>query len=248
MQAASIRDHLRFDVARLRTAAARLESVDGQLRTLRHQLEARARDLADEADGELSPCGEDEQGPIHVVPLRTAQAQATAALARRAALRDVLAHSGALSLVAAMAVARWVQAILTLSTREGQGSPERREALAKGHVDAGRLAHRMLATLRRGAGLRSGCGQLTCAVVVAELAPGDLQEFLDEQIEEGLSRALNARRVKSGEAALGAASAALRTGARLLERMAERAEPAVQDLVRRAERVEDDVAAGLVRE
>lgn len=243
--AEAVRHHLRFDVARLRAAAARLQGVDDGLRGLRFRLEARARILTDEADGE--PCPRSEEDPGHeldIVPLRTAQAQATAALARRAALGEVLAHSGALSLVAAMAVSRWVQAVLTLS--ETRRIPaERLNTLAKGHVDAGRLAHRMLATLRSKAGLRSGCGQLACAVVVAELAPCEASEFLDEQIEEGLARALHARGVRDEAHALSAASAAIREGARLLERMAERAEPAAEDLLSRAERVEADVEAKL---
>lgn len=187
----------------------------------------------------------DELGPVDRVPLRAAQAQATAELARRAALREVLRHSGALSLVAAMAVSRWVEAIL--ASAGGAGDVERRVSMAKGHIDAGRLAHRMLATLRRGRGLRSGCGQLVCAVVVAELASPGIEEFLAEQIDDGWVRALAARGVHDDRGVLAAASAALRQGAELLEGMAEGAEPAARELVARAEGVEQEIERQLVR-
>lgn len=239
MRSDDVRHHLRFDVARLRSAALRVQAVDDQLRGLRRRLEARAGVLRDEADGESAYHDAPEPGPVDPTPLRNAQAQATAELARRAALREVLRHSSAFSLVAAMAVSRWVQAIV--SSAAGGASLERQISSAKGHIDAGRLAHRMLVTLRRGRGLRSGCGQLVCAVVVAELTPPELSEFLAEEIEEGLGRALTARGVRSHADALAAASAALRQGAKLLEGMAERAEPAALDLVTRADAVEGEV-------
>ncbi len=235
-RAEQIRDHLRFDVARLARAAERLKTVDAQLRRLRGKLEQRAFTLAE--DG-VNPRG---SAGLDAAPIRSAQAQATADLARRAALGDVLRHSGALPLVASMAVSRWVDAIRVLP---GEGSRNRRIAAAKGHIDAGRIAHRMLATLRSRSGVRSGCGQLVCAVVVAELSPPDLCSFCSEQVEEGWERALAARDIHDEDSALGAASAALREGARLLESMARRAELAVGSLLEQAEAVEARVARDL---
>lgn len=243
--AETLRHHLRFDVRRLQSAALRLQSVDATLRSLKDRLQERAVRLTAEAGGEpCAPAG-DEEDWEHPVALRTAQAQAMADLARRATLREVLRQAGALSLVATMAVARWIEA-LVLSTEEGaEGDLARRQAQAKGHIDAGRIAHRMLATLRSRAGLRSGCGQLVCAVVVAEMTPPDLAEFLNEEIEEGYTRALNARGVDDEAGVLTAASAALREGARLLERMAARAEPAAQVLLDKAQTLESDVARSI---
>lgn len=261
--AAAIRHHLRFDVARLRAAACRLQAVDGDLRTLRARLEARARALAAEADGEPAPrLDAEEPEEVGLTALRVAQAQATAELARRATLGEVLRHADAFSLIATMAVARWIDTLVSslppanrVSSphREAPGTAlpadlERRAALAKGHIDAGRIAHRMLASLKRRAGLRSGCGQLVCAVVVAELAPADLQEYLDEQIEEGFVRALKARGVKEPADAMAAASAALREGARLLESMTARAAPAAEALLAQAAVVEERIESVMRRE
>jgi hypothetical protein len=242
-----LRHHLRFDVARLRAAAIELQAVDDALSGLKRQLEARARELAAEALAEPAPQGQ-EAGDAVPRPLRTAQAQATAELARRAALGEILRSAGSLPLIATMAVSRWVRSMLdTLPGGEG-GRLERRAALVKGHIDAGRIAHRMLASLRSRAGLRSGCGQLVCAVVVAELAPNDLRAVLDEQIEEGWVRARSARGVRGEADALAAASAGIREAARLLEAMARRARPAAENLVAQAEdveaRVERDLTSG----
>ena len=239
-----IRHYLRFDVARLRASTVRLQSVHSTLQTLRERLEARAGLLAREATEAWNPAPGQPSPGVTALPVRTAQAQATAELARRAALGEVLRHSGALPLIATMAVARWVEAILN-GLPSTELSLEKRAALAKGHIDAGRLAHRMLATLRPRAGLRSGCGQLVCAVVVAELAPPDLEAFVAEEIEDGWVRALGARGVLNEDDALRAASCAVREACRLLESMTARAAPAAAELVEQAEEVEARVAREL---
>lgn len=247
-RAEAIRHQLRFDVARLGQAAARLQGVDDGLRALKHRLEARSRVLRDEAAGVAEPL-EPEPALCPVTPIRSAQAQATAELARRAALGEVLRHAGTLPLLATMAVSRWLDALQSQLPADAAGEdPERHaraQALAKGHIDAGRLAHRMLRTMRRGTGMRSGCSQLVASVVVAELAPPALGGFVAEQIEEGMERALRFRGVRAEADALRAASAALREGARLLESMADRAEAAVAQLRDQADAVEDRVAADL---
>ena len=244
--AGELREYFRFDIARLRMAAGRLQQVDDQLKKLRSRLEARAIELAIEADGgPPGDGGEDGSiGEIRVVTLRAAQAQATAELARRSALQEVLGHYqvGALPLIATMAVTRWIDALVS-SVESGPRS--QREALAKGHIDAGRIAHRMLATLRRRAGLRSGCGQLVCALVVAELSPRDLDELLSDQIEDGWVRALSARGVHSDKDAFNAVSAALREASRLLERMASQAEAACLALMKEESLLETRVKEGL---
>lgn len=241
--AATLRAYFRLDVARLRRSARRLRDVDGALRELKRRLEYRTVQLRDEAR-RAETGAEDGPGPVATLPIRNAQAQATAELARRAALGEVLRHASALSLVSTMAVARWVEAVEGQLPESG-GSERRRRALAKGHIDAGRIAHRTLVSLRRRAGLRSGCGQLACAVVVAELAPPDLGPFLDEQIEEGYQRALRARGVHRPDDALAAVAAALREGTRLLDRMVASAAPAAEDLLRQADEVEARVEGQL---
>lgn len=236
MTADGIRARLAFDVERLRTAAHRLEAVDRSLLQLKRALERRVEALTGEAtntsDAEIHGSG--------VVQIRYAQAQATAQLARRAALGEVLQHSGRLSLVASMAVNRWVAALVDLGT--AQASP----TAIRAHVDAGRIAHRMLATLRPHADLRSGCGQITSAAVVAEFVHPDDRAVIDEMLEEGLFHGRKARGVRADDDVLAAASRALRTGAELLEQMATKAEPAAADLLAQADVVEAQVAAVLL--
>lgn len=235
MDATQIRRRLAFDVERLRTAADRLDAVEQQLTTLRKQLEARAQTLSSEATDapaiELAGDG--------LVQIRYAQAQATANLARRATLGEVLKQSGRLSLIASMAVNRWVWALMAL------GDDGVSEGIVKGHIDAGRVAHRMLATLRPKDKLKSGCGQITSAVVVAEFVAGTHAAFVAEQIEEGLHRGRHAIGLRSDEDVLDAASRALRAGAELLESMCVRAEPAALRLLEAADAVESDVESKL---
>lgn len=241
-----IRRQLRFDVARLRAAAEGLAEVDGKLRDLKRRLQERARQLASEADGGPRSVPVGDRSPVVAIPsLRAAQAQATAELARRAALGEILKQQGAVSLVATMAVARWLEALMRSLPEDGR-SLEARAAAAKSHIDAGRLAHRVLRATQRGAGLVRGCGKLTCAVVVCELAPADLREELDAHVRDGWARAMGTLGHDT-EAALAGVSAALREGARLLEGVARRAGPAADELLARAEAVEVEVEVALER-
>lgn len=235
LDAMEIRKRLGFDVDRLRVAAVRLEQVDELLGTLRWRLEARARNLATEAMAGATPIFEGDGR----VQIWSAQAQAIAHLAARAALGEVLRSSSRLALIAAMAVSRWVAALKLLSREETS------EAAIRAHIEAGRVAHRLLSMLRPHDHLRSGTGQLTSAVVVAEFAHAANHDDVAEQIEEGLFRARAARGVRSEEEAVSAASRALRAGAELLESMADRAEPGARALLAEAENVEALVASRL---
>lgn len=237
VSASDIRRALAFDVQRLRAAAHRLDAVDRALLSLKRQLENRAFCLTDEAAQHAEP----ELGGKGAVPLRYAQAQATAQLARRAKLGEVLSRVGRLSMIASMAVNRWVSALGRAHT---EVLPE---FVIKGHIDAGRLAHRMLVTLKPRDKLKSGCGQLTSAALVAELVHPDNLAFVEDQLMEGLYRGRNARGVNSDEEVLAAASRALRAGAKLLERMAEQAEPAAQALAHEAESIEEQVVRTLTQ-
>ena len=236
LTASDIRARLAFDVERLRMAARRLESIDSSLLGLKRALEQRVETLTGEAtashDAEIHGSG--------AVYIRYAQAQAIAELARRAALGEVLKHAGRLSLIASMAVSRWVAALVELGTQRNSAT------IIKAHVDAGRIAHRTLATLRPQADLRSGCGQITSAAVVAEFVHADDRAIVDEQLEEGLHRGLRARGIHSDEDVMAAVSRALRTAAELLEHMANKAEPAASDLLAQADVVEAKVEADLV--
>ncbi len=235
LSASDIRSVLAFDVQRLRTAAHRLDAVEGGLMALKRRLEVRATHLSDEARLHVEP----EMGGEGAVPLRYAQAQATAELARKAKLGEVLTQVGRLSLIASMAVNRWVSALNRADTTVLP------EFVLKGHIDAGRVAHRMLVTLRPRDKLRSGCGQLASSVLVAELVHADNLAFVEEQIVEGLFRGRNARGLRNDDDVLAAASRALRAGAKLLERMADKAEPAAEALAEEAEAIETQVAERL---
>ncbi|MCC7386811.1 MAG: hypothetical protein IT384_33555 [Deltaproteobacteria bacterium] len=225
LSAREIRNRLRFDVERLRDAAWRLEHIDRALTTLRHHLQARAQRLARDAAGRTR---DDGNG------LRFAQAQATAILAKKAALKEILRVSG-LPLIVSMAVGRWMMALAELNAEP------RGERRVRAQIEAGRLAYQMLVTLRRKRGLRSGLGQLTAAVVVAESVHAADLGAVHEQIEEGLFRRQSAARVHSEEDALAGASLALREAAYLLERMAGDAEPALARLLEEADDVEAQV-------
>jgi hypothetical protein len=230
-----VRRRLAFDVARLRSAAERLEGVDALLRRLRSQLQQRAQQLAGQGQSRVEP----ELGGSGTVMLRYAQAQATAEIARRAALGEVLRHAHALALIASMAVGRWIFALASL-----RSGPQPRGVL-RGHIDAGRVAYRLLALFSPGEELRRGCGQLTSAAVVRELIHPDDAELVDEQLEEGLFRGRQASAAGSEEEAVATASRALRAAARLLESMAAEAEPAARELLAEAEGVEARVEAAL---
>jgi hypothetical protein len=233
-----LRAALAFDVQRLRGAVLRLEAVDAALLRLRRNLEARSDALSGEATQPHRP----ELAGDGTVAVRYAQAQATAQLASRAKLGEVLGRRvGQLALIASMAVSRWVGALHRMAH---QAHPD---FVLKGHIDAGRVAHRMLATLRPKDQLKSGCGQLASAVVAAELVHPDNLPFVHEQIVEGLLRGRNARGIRGDADVIAAVSRALRAAAALLESMAETAEPAVSALTAEAERVEEAVAEALAR-
>lgn len=234
MRPEAVRARLAFDVERLRASALRLEAVDEQLSGLKARLEARASALASEARGAGPLLGGDGRAQI-----RSAQAHATALLALRAALGEVLRSPSPLALIVAMAVGRWVGALKELRLAPVS------ETTIRAHIEAGRIAHRLLVTLRPRDELRSGLGQLTSAVVVAEFVHEANLDDVDEQIDEGLHRAQTARGVRSPEDAVEIASRGLRAAARLLESMAERGEPAVFALLQEADVVEADVALRL---
>lgn len=231
MKASEVRARLAFDVERLRGAATRMEEIDAQLSALKRRLEARASHLAADAMRGGGPSEEDG-----TIQLWRTQAHATAELAGRAALGEVLRSSSRLSLIVAMAVSRWITALRGLSRAKTS------ETILRSHVEAGRLAHHLLSMLRRRDNLRSGVGQLTSAVVVAEFAHPANGDDVDEQIETGLSRARTARGVHDDEEAIRAASRALRAAATLLEELAESAAPAARSLLAEADRVEGRVA------
>lgn len=236
-QAEAIRRRLSFNVERLRVAALHLQDVDRALGRLKRQLEGRALALCDQATARQVPELAGDGGTA----LQYAEAQAAASLARRAKLGEILARSGRLSLIASMAINRWIAALNAVSRGPQPNS------VIKGHIDAGRLAHRMLVTLRRRDRLRSGCGQLTSSVVVAEFAHATNLPFVYEQIEEGLFRGRKASGVENDDDVVSAASRALRAGADLLERMASRAQPSVVALVKEAEGLEAEVRLRLGR-
>ncbi len=236
MSTLDVRQRLAFDIERLAQAAHRMERVDAMLSDLKRRLEARASKLANEATDTESP----ELAGDGLIHIRYAQVHATAELARRATLGDVLRHSSRISLIASMAVTRWVNALRELSQ-----APAHERAI-KGHIDAGRLAYRTLKVLRPKEGLKAGCGHLTAAVVVAEFVHADNQPFLEDELEVALDRARVARGVDDDDDAVQVGSRAIRAGAELLEQMAATAEPAAEELLHRAEDVEQEVQRTLL--
>ena len=229
-----VRDRLRFDVERLRQAAGSLHALEGQLRALKTDLEHRADDLGRHAaaQGAAELGGSGDWGRVSVV---YAQAQALADLARKTSLTDILLRrSGRLSLVACMALGRWIEALSQLADHPVS------ETTIRQHVRAGRLAHRTLRTLKPGSGMRRYCGLLTSSLVVAEFVHPANVEDIEGHMDSGIARA-RLRPSRTDEAILEAVSAALRTGARLVEGMVDRADPAVKLLASSAETLERDV-------
>lgn len=232
-----IRLRLRFDVERLRQASTRLDTVEDHLKDLRRSLQERAQSLAGQAQ-DTGRVGDGENDPS-TISLWMAQAQAVADLASRATLQEVLWRQGRLSLVACMAISRWIDALQALSNRQvSAGAVDR-------HVKAGRIAHRSLRTLMPSSGMRRYCGLLTSSLVVAEFVHPDNQADVTAQIEAGIARARRGGR--SDDVILEAVSAALRTGARLMGSMADRAEPKARAIAARAETVEAEIAEQLTR-
>lgn len=237
LTATEIRARLSFDVTRLRSTARRIECVDVALVELQQRLEHRAFRLSAEARHLTSP----ELGGDDVAQLRYAQAQATAHLARRAALGELLWSSGRLALITAMAVDRWVTSLRGLSLSPAS------DGMLRAHIEAGRVAHLFLVSFRRGEDLKTGVGQLISAVVVAEVAHPENRGYIDSKIEEGLLWGRAVRRVSSDDEVLEEASRALRSAARLLVRVAERAEPGIAHLLSEADCVERRVEVQLAR-
>ncbi len=235
MQGKEVRGRLRFDVDRLRDAAWRLERVDEALGQLRRHLEARARMLSRDATAEGRP----ELAASGGVHLLYAQAAATAELARKASLGEILSTTS-LSLIASMAVSRWLWALRTA------GHEPRGATVVRAQIEGGRIAYRTLAALRGKRGLVAGMGQLASAVVVAELVHKEDQRFLEAELASAIARAEKTADA-TGEDMMLAASQAIRDAAELLERMAARAEPAIQRLLEEADQVEARVAAALDR-
>ncbi|MEM1023227.1 MAG: hypothetical protein AAF627_14680 [Myxococcota bacterium] len=230
-----IQTHLRFDVERLRASAQRLFEVEAHLLRLRDHLEHRAQGLRVQAmDAGAAELG----GSASRTQIWYAQAQAAAELAKTATMQGILRPNGRLALVAAMALNRWVAALQSLS--EGPVS----ETVIFRHVQAGRLAHRTLRTLKPQSGMRRYCGVLTSSLVVSEFVHPGNAGHVAQEMKRGIERAKLDRR-RSDEVILEAVSAALRTGARLAESTAEKAEPKARELAARAERVESDVEARL---
>ncbi|MGF1509523.1 MAG: hypothetical protein ACFB9M_08480 [Myxococcota bacterium] len=231
---AEVRLRLRFDIERLRTSSTRLVHVESRLWLIRDRLQSRARELTQQAMDSAFPTQRDEHPPRR--QLWVAQARAAAELAHSATLQSIVRPSGRFAFVTAMAVNRWVAALQGLSDNPVT------EGVVERHVQAGRLAHRTLRTLRPRSGMRKYCGVLTSAVVVAEFVHPENREHVDAKIVAGLRRArLDPKR--SDEVILEAVSAALRMGARVAEVVADAAEPRTQELAARAESVEADVAA-----
>lgn len=231
---ASIRAQLKFDVERLRDAAWRLERVDDALGALRRHLEVRAERLAREPGVGLK-----EPPPPSEGSRRYAQAVAVGALARRATIREVFSKDS-VSLVAAMAAGRW------LSTMRSLGLAPRGTRLVEAQVEAGRVAYRMLAALRRREGVVAGLGQLVAAVVVAELVHDTDRAVIAREIDEGLARGHRVTGLDDVEL-VRACSRALREAASLLERLARRAEPSVRRLLEEADGIEREAAEALDR-
>lgn len=229
MQPELVRSHLRFDVERLRAASQRLFEVEDGLLRLRSALETHADRLARRATAAQS-------APRS--RLWIAQAQAAADLAKESTLHAITGPSRPLAIVALMAVNRWVQALQGLAGARASATVIHR------HVQAGRLAHRALRTLKPGSGMRRYCGVLTSAVVVAEFVHPQDAPVIRREIEAGIARAQQGAG-RSDAVVLEAVSAALRTGARLAESVADRAEPRALELAQRAESVEAEVKARL---
>lgn len=205
------------EVKRLAEASASIDLLDQALIALGGGLRRRLSQLRADC---LSPV---QAGVIH---LKNAEAQRAAELARRATLGEILKRSGRLKLIAAMAVSRWLKALSSLKARDLS------EAEVKAHVDAGRIAHRCLVSLRPAYGLQSGAGQLTASVVVAGFLSEAQAPLIEAQLLSGLRRASQA--MGSEEAALEAVRRALLSGEALLLKMVEEAKPVAADLMAQA--------------
>ena len=231
-----VRSRLGFGVSRLANAATRLEDIDIALYQLKCRLEDRAQKLAEEGNAM-----DDVPGSYGEKRIRLAQAHATAQLARRAVLTETLrSRRRAISVMAALAVSRWVSALRQISP-EPVGHRKTRL-----HIESGRIACRVLRSVRRGRGLKEGVSLLGSALVVAEFVHPDDYATAEKSIEDGLHRARFSRAIHSQEQAIEACSLLLGEAAHILEQIAERAEPAVDHLLAESTRVESDVQSDLL--
>ena len=236
MDVEELRHRLAFGVGRLAQAAARLQDIDIALYQLKIRLENRALELADEGNS-LDGDGQSEYGQKRV---RLAQSHAIAQLARRAVLTEVLrTRRKAIPMMAAIAISRWVSSLQNIAPKP---VGHRKVRL---HIESGRVACRVLRSVRRGRGLQEGVSLLGSALIVAEFAHPDDYDSTAGAIEEGLKRALFSRKIHSLEQAIEACSLLLQESAHILEQIAARAEPSVDELLARSVTVEADVQAEL---
>ncbi|MBI4816415.1 MAG: hypothetical protein HY791_09155 [Deltaproteobacteria bacterium] len=199
-----------------------MELVDTRVSELRARLFSRAKVLSIEATNPQTHPAE--------ASLAAAQAHALASLARKVALAELLADpgGGSLSLIAAMAVSRWLS--------ELRREPKRGRALRL-ELEAGRVAHRVLRSIRRHRGLEPGHGRLVSAIVAFEFAHPAERAYLESIVESEAGE-------KVEEAVL-AASSALREAALVLEWAATRAEPRIAKLEADAALAEGKVRSSL---
>ena len=233
----ALRTRFRFDVARLRAAAVRVDEVDRQLKLAREGLSLRSGHWAKLALDLRLP---ESEGPEPVQVLY-AKAQAASLLARRAGLRDLLATAvDGLAVVSSMATSRWV------SSLQGLGRYPHGEALVRPHIEAGRVAYRVLRSVRRVLEHVEGLGQFTSALVVAEFVHPRDADYVAGHLREGLRRArAHAAPNQSDEVLFGYCSDALREATFLLESVADRSEPLARALVGEADGLEAHVEAEL---
>lgn len=236
-EVAALRARFRFDVARLRAAAVRVDEVDRQLKQAREGLRSRSGRLAKLALDLRYP----ELEGSERVQVLYAKAQAASVLARRAGLRDVLSTAvDGLALVSSMATSRWVASLQGLS-RHPHG-----ETLVRPHIEAGRVAYRVLRSVRRSLEHVEGLGQLTSTLVVAEFVHLKDDDYVAIHLLDGLKRARkNAQSHQSDEVLFGYVSEALREATNLLEAVADRSEPLTRVLVGEADELEAHVEARL---
>lgn len=226
----ALRARFRFDIARLRGASARVHAVDGQLRRARESLRTKSGGWTKLAVDLRHP----ELGGSPGVQLLYAKAHAAAALSRRAGLRELLATAAdGLALVSSMATSAWVASL------QGLRAHAHGETLLRSHVEAGRMAYRILRSVRRQLDHVEGIGQLTSALVVFEFVHPLDERFVAAQLCEGLARArANAGPGQTDEDLHARVSAALREATLVLEAVAERSEPLADGLAREADGLE----------
>jgi hypothetical protein len=217
-----------------------VDEVDRRLRLARESLRSNSRGWAKIGVDLKHP----ELGGTERVQLLYAKAHASALLARRAGLRELLSSAAdGLALVSSMATSRWVASLQGLR-RYPHG-----DALVRPHIEAGRVAYRVLRSVRRNLTHVAGLGQLTSSLVVLEFVHPKDADYVAAQLEEGLRRARHNRgSEETDEDLFGYCSAALREATLILESVADRSEPLVVDLVGEADQLEAEIEARLQAE